>query len=313
MKKHVSSHIAALLVIYTMVLISACDHNVPKVDISTVSTELKVQRFESDLFGMDIERPAESIAKLKAEYGDFFDLYMFRITSLGTPDSIMMQERIVSFVSDTNFRAVANDISKTFGDFSEEKEQLTQAFKYYQYYFPDKSIPTIVTLLSAFSYPIVCDSFNLGIGLDMYLGKDYRYYNTLEPALPNYLRIQMEKSNVVMDAMKGWALSDYQIDEGSAKVIDMMISEGRVVTFLEYIIPDEEQWRRLVSHKHNMNGVKKTKRRSGHFLSTINYFSVQIRIFFQSTPTMDQQPVLFQKILPEISVSTSAGKSFPPT
>jgi hypothetical protein len=245
MKKHVSSHIAALLVIYTMVLISACDHNVPKVDISTVSTELKVQRFESDLFGMDIERPAESIAKLKAEYGDFFDLYMFRITSLGTPDSIMMQERIVSFVSDTNFRAVANDISKTFGDFSEEKEQLTQAFKYYQYYFPDKSIPTIVTLLSAFSYPIVCDSFNLGIGLDMYLGKDYRYYNTLEPALPNYLRIQMEKSNVVMDAMKGWALSDYQIDEGSAKVIDMMISEGRVVTFLEYIIPDEEQWRRL--------------------------------------------------------------------
>jgi hypothetical protein len=83
---------------------------IPKVDISTVSTELKVQRFESDLFGMDIERPAESIAKLKAEYGDFFDLYMFRITSLGTPDSIMMQERIVSFVSDTNFRAVANDI-----------------------------------------------------------------------------------------------------------------------------------------------------------------------------------------------------------
>ena len=56
----------------------------------------------------------------------------------------------------------------------------------------------------------------------MYLGKDYRYYNTLEPALPNYLRIQMEKSNVVMDAMKGWALSDYQIDEGSAKVIDMI-------------------------------------------------------------------------------------------
>lgn len=245
MKKHLSSPIAVLLVIYTIVLISACDQNLQKPDISTVSTELKVQRFESDLFGMDIDHPAESIAKLRSEYGDFFDLYMFKITSLGTPDSILMQERIVSFVTDTNFRAVVEDVKKTFGDFEREKEELTQAFKYYHYYFPQKSIPGIVTFLSAFSYPIVCDSFNLGIGLDMYLGKNYRYYNTLEPPLPNYLRIQMEKENVVIDAMKGWALSDYQIDESTAKVIDMMISEGRIVTFLEYVVPDADQWRRL--------------------------------------------------------------------
>ena len=245
MKKHISSNIAALLVIYTIVLISGCDQNTQKPEISAVTTELKLQRFEADLFGMDVTQPATAISKLKAEYGDFFDLYMFRITSLGTPDSIMMQERIVSFVSDTNFRAVAEDIRKTFGDFEAEKEQLSQAFNYYKYYFPKKSIPTIVTLLSAFSYPIVCDSFNLGIGLDMYLGKDYRYYNTLEPPLPNYLRIQMEKENVVIDAMKGWALSDYQIDEASAKVIDMMISEGRIVTFLEYVIPYADNWRRL--------------------------------------------------------------------
>ncbi len=245
MKKPLTSKLAALLVIYTIVLISACDRNSQKPDISTVSTELKFQRFESDLFGIDINHPAEEISKLRATYGDFFDLYMFRVTTLGSNDSLLMQQRIVSFVSDTNFRAVAADINKTFGDFAAEKEKLTQAFKYYKYYFPAKSVPTIVTLLSAFSYPIVCDSFNLGIGLDMYLGKDYRYYNTLEPPLPNYLRVQMEKENVVVDAMKGWALSDYQIDEASARVIDMMISEGRVVTFLEYVLPDETDWRRL--------------------------------------------------------------------
>ncbi len=244
MKKLLASNVSILTIIY-IIMFTSCTQNTPKPDVSAFSTELKVQRFESDLFGMDTLLPAEAITKLKTEYGDFFNLYMFRITSLGAQDSLLMQQRILSFITDTNFRNVAMEIKKTFGDFSEEKEALTQAFKYYKYYFPEKPIPTIVTLLSAFSNPIVCDSFNLGIGLDMYLGKDYRYYFTLEPPLPNYLRIQMEKKNVVCDAMKGWAMSDYQIDESSARVIDMMVSEGRIVSFLEYVLPEEIDAKRL--------------------------------------------------------------------
>lgn len=63
--------IAALLVIYTIVLISGCNQNTQKPEISAVSTaELKLQRFEADLFGMDVTQPATAISKLK-EYGDF--------------------------------------------------------------------------------------------------------------------------------------------------------------------------------------------------------------------------------------------------
>ena len=87
---------------------SSCTQNTPRPDVSAFSTELKVERFESDLFGMDTLHPAESIAKLRAQYGDFFDLYMFQITSLGSPDSSLMQQRVLSFVTDTNFRNVAS-------------------------------------------------------------------------------------------------------------------------------------------------------------------------------------------------------------
>lgn len=86
--------------------------------------------------------------------------------------------------------------------------------------------------------------FNLGIGLDMHLGKDYRYYNTLEPPLPNYLRIQMEKENVVIDAMKGWALSDYQIDEAGKS--DRYDDQRRTDCYVFRICtPDVDNWRRL--------------------------------------------------------------------
>ena len=122
MKKHLSSNVCALCIIYIIMFNSSCTKNTPRPDVSAFSTELKVERFESDLFGMDTLHPAESIAKLRAQYGDFFDLYMFQITSLGSPDSSLMQQRVLSFVTDTNFRNVASDINKTFGDFSQQKE-----------------------------------------------------------------------------------------------------------------------------------------------------------------------------------------------
>ena len=224
--------------IYMFVFITSCSNDVKKPDVSTVPVELKVQRFENDLFALDTLHPDVSIAGLRKSYGSFYDLFMYRITTLGTRDSLLTQEHLLSFVKDTNFRNIYNECEKQFGTFESQKAELAQAFKYYKYYFPEKNIPRIVTLLSAFSFPVVCDSTTLGIGLDMYLGPEYRYYSTLEPALPNFIRSHMSKEYLVCDAMRGWAMSDYSIDESTAKLMDMMISEGRMMMFLEHVLPD---------------------------------------------------------------------------
>ena len=129
-----------VLVIYTMVLITSCKQHSKTPDVTSVPVELTLNRFEIDLFQIDIHQPAESIAKLKAKYGHFFDLYLFQITSLGSAESSIIQERLLSFVQDTNFRKVFIDCQKTFGDFSGEKIGLTKAFQFYKYYFPKKTI-----------------------------------------------------------------------------------------------------------------------------------------------------------------------------
>jgi hypothetical protein len=50
----------------------------------------------------------------------------------------------------------------------------------------------------------------------------------------------MQKEYMVSDAMKGWAESDYAIDETSARMVDFMISEGRLIYFLEKVMPDAQ-------------------------------------------------------------------------
>ena len=225
---------------YTMILLNGCTCNNQKPDISNINLTINADRFERDLFGIDVQNAQTGVERLSRKYGNFFNLFSYQVTTLGSKDSIQLVKNYVSFLSDTNFRNIYTDCETQFGDFAKYNDELTSSFRNYAFYFPKKTIPNVVTLISGFSFPVICDSLTLGISLDMYLGPTYFYYGTLEPPLPNYLRSRMRKEFLVCDAMKGWAQSDYGIDEASARMIDFMIAQGRLIYFLEKILPETE-------------------------------------------------------------------------
>ncbi len=228
----------ALLFLYIGMLITSCKPERTENKKEQSGVQLSLQRFEQDLFNSDPRNMSSELVRLKNKYGSFFDLFAFQITRLGSRDSSQMSANFANFIVDTNFRAVFNECSTLFGDFKGEYESLDKAFTNYSTFFPEKKIPEIVTLLSVFSYPIVVDSARLGISLDMYMGTECRYYYTLDPPLPLFLRNRMRKEYVVPDAMRGWLESDYGIDESSAKIVDMMISQGRILCVLDEILPE---------------------------------------------------------------------------
>lgn len=239
-KKQFFYPVACSVFVYMLLLISSCAQDERKPDVSAVDLKLKVNRFEQDLFAIDPSNVSSSVAALKERYGRFFDLFAFQVTTLGHPDSAVMDQRFYEFVSDTNFRTIFTDCQQRFGDFSRFESGINEGFKYYHYYFPKKQIPSIVTLISAFSYPVICDSTHLGISLDMYLGPEYKYYGTLEPPLPNYLRQRMREEYLVSDAMKGWIMSDYVSDEAGGNLLQKMVEQGRVIYLLDQLLPDTE-------------------------------------------------------------------------
>lgn len=239
-KKTCFNRVIHWFLFYMMLLITGCQCNSDRPDVSNQSLLVNADRFEKDLFGIDGKNASGEIEKLNKKYGDFFNLFAFQITSLGSRDSALMTENFVNFVTDSNFRSVYDDCEKLYENFQGYNEKLTQAFRYYKYYFPEKNVPRVVTMISGFSYPIVCDSTTLGISLDMYLGPAYKFYSTLEPSLPVYLRNRMHGDYMISDAMKGWAQSDYGIDESTASMIDFMVSQGRQIYFLDKVMPDTQ-------------------------------------------------------------------------
>jgi hypothetical protein len=237
-KKYIHFFIYVSLITFLLTGIGGCKCKKERPEVSNIQLTIKADRFEKDFFSMQSNDETNKVSFLKNKYGNFFNLYVYQITALGSPDSVLMAQHINDFISDTNFRKIYDDCEKIFGNFDEQNAALTEAFKLYSYYFNGKNIPRVITFISGFSYPIVCDSLNLGISIDMYMGPTYKFYSTIEPAFPIYLRNRMHKDYIVCDAMKGWAESDYGIDESSARMIDFMIGQGRLLFFLDKITPD---------------------------------------------------------------------------
>ena len=100
---------------YNVLLITSCKNDKP--DVSSIPVIVRAERFERDLFGMNTFRPDQGVAGLRNKYGSFFDLFAFQVTTLGSRDSVLMQDHFLNFVLDTNFRAIYTECEKQFGDF----------------------------------------------------------------------------------------------------------------------------------------------------------------------------------------------------
>jgi len=227
------NHISTLLFLYMVLFISSCTNEEKRPDVSGIPLSLKADRFEEDLMNSG----ASPAASLRKKYPRFFDLYFFQVVRIGSPDSSLMESRIREFVSDPDIQTIYKEVKSKYAELSAIDTKLSEAFRYYHYYFPKKTIPQTLTFISAFNNVIICSDSLLGIGLDMYLGKESTYYRSMFPA---YRIEKMEAAYIPSDAMKGWLQSEWVEPETNADLLSHMIYNGKILFALKKLMPGEE-------------------------------------------------------------------------
>src|SRR5690349_4234061 len=75
--------------IYTLLLIVSCRQRPEQIDVSGIPLEIKAGRFEEDLFASK----GENNATLKTRYGNFFDLFCYKIIGIGSGDTSLLKDR----------------------------------------------------------------------------------------------------------------------------------------------------------------------------------------------------------------------------
>jgi gliding motility-associated lipoprotein GldB len=214
----------------------SCHRDRKSVDVSNVKLNLEINRFEKDLFANPTQVKTQ-LGIVKNKYKAFYDLFTEGIIRVARPHDPLNDDRVTDFVKDVNIIELYKDVSTKYADISGIKADLENAFTHYKYYFPKKDMPKIYTFISGFNFTIVAADSTLGIGLDMYLGKDYKHYPEL--GYPMYKIRKMSPEYVAADCIRGWLQSEYElVDNSQISLLQQMIFNGKQWFMMDLMMPD---------------------------------------------------------------------------
>lgn len=212
---------------------SCSDKNNPKVDISNIQVDFDVKRYDVDFYNST----EKSLPKVKEKYPYLFPEEF--------SDSLSLAK-----INDTHEQELFAETQKIYKDFSSIEENLKNLFKNIKYYHPRFKSPDVITILSNIDYEsrvIYADSLLL-ISLDVYLGKNHKYYADF----PKYIKENNTKEHLIVDVAN--AIIDTQLQLTSKRrFIDKMIFEGKKKYLLNSYLPNVSDSEKIGYSKEKYN------------------------------------------------------------
>lgn len=212
-------------------LFLGCDQERFPVDTEQVTAKPKVFRFDKLLF---TKPPTQVQQEALQHYPDFFTPFVSEVIRVGRPNTPKVLEGLQKFATDEDILAIKEDVDKAFLDFSTTQSEFEQALRRYNYFFPNRVVPNVVTYISGFNYANVATDSCLGVGLDMYLGEEYSYYIQLR--FPRYKRKLLSEKYMVPHALENWIRTEFSEPEKET-MLAKLIYEGKVMLALEALLP----------------------------------------------------------------------------
>ena len=108
-------------------LLCGCRNNSLKVDISKVDLNIKLERFDRDLFEMDQDTMDFAIGAMYKQYDDFFDVFNVHVISIGQASSRRYPSYLSMFINDPTNREVYEYTKEIFASTTEIETALSEA------------------------------------------------------------------------------------------------------------------------------------------------------------------------------------------
>jgi len=229
------------LLIIAIGCLSSCRKNHYAVSISSIKADVGIKRLEKDLFTINPDEISAALPSLKGKYKGFLQ-YFSRVINAGDINEPSFSDMLVRFCTDRQNNDIYKLVSTVYPDVKNIEAGLSDAFRHYLYYFPDRPVPAVYTCITGFNYSIITGDSVLGIGLERYLGADCEFYPRLE--IYKYIAARMTPEYVVPDCMYGWAASEWVFDSlkyAADNVLSEMIHEGKLRYFQKCMLPDSPE------------------------------------------------------------------------
>lgn len=228
------------LILFLFLIISCKKPDPYFIDVSDIELSIEIQRFEKDLFGLPRNDFSENVSTIIQKYPDVSVLLIEKIYRSGSlKDTAMSWLPVLEdFVFNNYIQEVYADVNKKYDPQSIEllEQELEKAFKHVLYYFPEDTIPEFYTIITAFAYSTITYQNTLSVSLDMYLGKDYKFYPSLD--YPEFKTRRMDQPYIVPDVMMAYAQAIFdEAGQTDNTLLSQMIYRGKILHYLDRMLP----------------------------------------------------------------------------
>ena len=227
--------IAGIAVIF---ILSSCGNNhLP--DVSGIKIDASIARFDRDFFSADTNHIVQGLDAVQKKYPYFFTDFIQNIVVGSSSDTVHTVPVIVNaYIS--NSRPLYDSVQKKFPDLGDIEEQMKKGFQYVKYYYPSYKVPRLVTYVGLIGDPSVALTKDaLAIGLQMYLGKNFSAYNTLEAIdkFPQYISRRFEPQYIPVNCFQNIALDIYPEKQQGQTLIEQLIEKGKQWWLTDKFLP----------------------------------------------------------------------------
>jgi gliding motility-associated lipoprotein GldB len=199
-------------------LLASCDKK-SKVEkaVEEIPLTLKVNRFDKAFF----ETTPQDLPKLKMQYPFFFPA--------GNDDAIWIEK-----IQNPQWRELYKEVEKKYDNFDTETTQIEELFKHVKYYFPETKTPKVYTVISEMDYQnkVIYTNNMLIISLELYLGKDHKFYE-----FPAYLKQNFEQNQIMPDIVTSFSKGKI-LPPTDTSFISQMIYAGKGLYLKDLLLPE---------------------------------------------------------------------------
>ena len=230
------------IIIVLVLLLMGCGGkrytHIPK-DIEQV--DVCIVRLDEDLLSLRADSAEVDMQRLMDAHSAFMPYYVENILGLDASDIGEVSELYVQFLQDTvmGFAQTHQEVKKQYSDIGGIEKELTYGFSALHWLFPEWEIPTIYLFVSGFNASIVsCDDV-IGVGVDMYLGSDYPYYNQV---VYNYQKTTMSKAYLAGDMLNYYIAQHLPYMSKNNRLLEHMLYRGKQLYLLAQLLPVSPEW-----------------------------------------------------------------------
>ncbi len=222
-----------LIFLFAIIFISCKHSNRP--DVSNIEVNIKIERFDQELFKGKNKNVLEVNNQLASKYGVFYDDFIHRILD----SKFSNTESLTNLYHDQAYTDLSKEVDSVFPDLKVQEEGLNQTFKYIKYYYPKAKIPKFISFASGFAYQMPVGDNYLGIGLDMFLGKDSKFYSAIVQSVPLYLSRRFTPEYIVPRVAETYAHEElFAEPDDNRTLLSKMIFQGKILYFLDQVLPE---------------------------------------------------------------------------